>query len=313
MLKFISIIIPVCNEEKNIPLLYGGLFRVLKELENFYQVEIIFVNDGSNDKSGEVLNNLAKQDPKVKFIDFSRNFGKEIALTAGLHHATGEAAITMDADLQHPAELIPEFLKKWEAGAEVVIGVRSKDKKEGLIKRIGSSLFYTIINLISETKVVRRATDFRLIDRKVINEFNRFSERNRMARALIDWLGFKRGYIYFDANSRKFGKPRYTYCKLIKLALSSFISLSLLPLKLAAYLGTLITLSSGSFLIVMFIVRWFFDEIYFSSISFVIMFNVLLSGVVLMCLGFIALYIGNIHGELLNRPLYIIKDKRNFR
>jgi len=175
--KLISIIIPVYNEEKNISLLYTELVKAWRGLENKYDYEIIFVDDGSRDNSAPEIEKLAEKDDKVKYLQFSRNFGKELAITAGLREAKGNAAIMIDADLQHPAELIPRFIEKWEEGAEVVVGVRKKNKREGLVKKIGSFLFYKIINAIAEIEVTPNATDFRLLDRIVINEFNRFTEK----------------------------------------------------------------------------------------------------------------------------------------
>ena len=243
--KLISIIIPVNNEEKNIPLVYGAVKTAFHNITN-YSYEIIFVDDGSTDNSVNKIKKLANANENVFYLEFSRNFGKEIATSAGINNARGDAVIMLDADLQHPAGLIPEFIKKWEAGAETVVGVRNKNKGEGLIKKFGSFWFYKIINLISATKIIPRSTDYRLLDKAVVREFNRFTERNRITRGLIDWLGFKRDYVYFTANQRINGNAGYSVFKLTKLALSSFISLSLFPLKFAGYLGIIIVLFSGN-------------------------------------------------------------------
>src|SRR4030043_1515812 len=218
--KLISYLIPVYNEEKNISLLYDNLKKTIGGLD--FDHEIIFVNDGSQDNSNQELTNISRQDEKIKIIEFSRNFGKEIALTAGLHHCQGDACILLDADLQHPPELIPQFLDKWQNGAEIVIGIRDNNNQETFIKKSGSYFFYKIINKISETQIIPNSTDYRLLDQAVILEFCRFTERNRIFRGLIDWLGFKRDYIYFSAPERINSKPSYSLLKLIKLALSSF-------------------------------------------------------------------------------------------
>jgi len=314
-MKLISIVIPVYNEEKNISLICNELIRVFSDFKGKYDYEIIFVDDSSKDKSVEILEGLAAKDSRIKYLEFSRNFGKEIATSAGIYQAKGEAAILMDADLQHPPKLIPEFLNKWEKGADIVVGVRKKNKGEGFIKKIGSSLFYKIINIIGKTRIIPRATDYRLIDKKVIEEFNRFTERNRMTRGLIDWLGFQKDFVYFKANQRKFGKAGYSFFKLLKLALSSFVSYSLFPLKLAGYLGIIITCLA--FLLGLFIL---IEDIIFNAalgleFSGPFMVGVLLTflvGIILICLGLMALYIANIHDEALNRPLYVIKKKKNF-
>lgn len=313
MEKLISYLIPVYNEEKNIPLLYVNLKKTVNTLD--FDHEIIFVNDGSQDNSSQELTKISRQDGKIKIIEFSRNFGKEIALTAGLHHCQGDACILLDADLQHPPELIPHFLDKWQNGAEIVIGIRDNNNQGDFIKKTGSYFFYKIINKISETQILPNSTDYRLLDQAVILEFCRFTERNRIFRGLIDWLGFKRDYVNFSAPKRINGKPRYSLLKLIKLALSSFVSLSLLPLKIAGYLGIFITLAAG--LIGSFILaeKYILNDPWqmnFSGAAILAVIILFLVGVILSCLGLIALYIAHIHCEVINRPIYVIRKKENF-
>ena len=235
--KLISIVVPVYNEEKNLISFFESLSETLKP----YNHEIVFINDGSTDKSGQILEGLTDS-PGVKYLEFSRNFGKEIALSCGIHNAKGEAIILIDADRQHPIELIPSFVEKWQNGADIVIGIRKKNSHEGIVKKTGSYFFYKIMDLISETKLISGETDFRLISRNVADEFCRFTERGRITRGLIDWLGFKRDYIYFKARQRESGRPGYSFLKLVRLGLSGFVSHSLFPLKLAGYLGVFITL-----------------------------------------------------------------------
>jgi dolichol-phosphate mannosyltransferase len=312
--KLISIIVPVYNEEKNLPLFYERLVKAINKLAERYDFEFLFINDASGDKSGEVLDRLMGFDNRLKYLEFSRNFGKEIALSAGLHHAQGEAAITLDADLQHPPELIPVFVKKWEEGAEIVIGVRKKDKSKNLLKKIGSSFFCRIMSLIGETQILPAETDFRLLDRVVVQEFNRFTERGRIARGLIDWLGFKRDCLYFEAEERKFGQPSYGLFKLIRLGFFGFVSHSLFPLKLAGYLGIFITVFSGVLGFFMLVNRWLWKDPFslkFSNLAMLAVFIMFLVGIVLICLGLIALYIASINAEITNRPLYVIRKKRN--
>lgn len=237
MKKTISVVIPFYNENENIPLLYAELQRVFEALKDRYEVECIFVNDGSTDGSDATVHAIAEKDPRVKAIEFSRNFGKELALSAGITHAFGDAVLMLDADLQHPPSLISEFIDKWEKGAEVVIGVRNATERLPLLKRWGSSMYYKISDAISKTNTLPNSTDYRLIDKKVAREFVRFTETNRMTRGLIDWLGFKREIIYFHSPTRSHGAVQYTYPKLFKLAVSSFVSNSLVPLKIAGYLG----------------------------------------------------------------------------
>lgn len=311
-MKLISIIVPAFNEEKNIPLIYAELLKVFEQIKD-YSLEIIFINDGSTDTTGNEMQKLANADERVSFIDFSRNFGKEVATTAGFNCAKGDAAMMVDADLQHPVRLIPDFIKKWQEGSEVVVGIRNKNKSDGWLKKTGSILFYKFINKIAEIEIVPNATDFRLIDRIVIDEFNRFTESRRMTRALIDWLGFKRDYINFDANDRIHGHASYNFWKLFALAMSSFVSLSLVPLKLAGYLGLSITLFSGIAGFYILLGKYFFHTRFastFSDAENLAILIVFLVGIILISLGLIALYIANIHGEVINRPMYVIRKKR---
>lgn len=311
-MKSITIIIPAHNEEKNIPLVYAELKKIFNNLENDYFFETFFVNDGSSDGTLAEIEKLAKIDNSVKYIDFSRNFGKEIATTAAINNCQGDACIMLDADLQHPVELVPEFIKKWEQGAEVVVGVRNKSKSRSLAKRIGSSVFYKIINKISDVEIVPNATDFRLLDRVVIDEFKKFTETNRMTRALIDWLGFRRDYIYFDANRRVNGDASYSFWKLFMLAINSFVSLSLLPLKFAGVLGFAITFVSGIagfyILIGKYFLHWRFASTFSDSENLAILI-LFLVGIILISIGLLALYVANIHSEVINRPMYVIRKK----
>lgn len=313
--KLVSIIVPAFNEEKSIPVFLQELQKILVTLNHQYSFEIIFINDGSTDKTKDVLGNLSSKDQNVKFLEFSRNFGKEIAISAGLHYAKGNAAIIIDADLQHPVELIPSFLQKWEHGADMVIGVRTKTKERNLLRKMGSYFFYKILNLIGDIQVVPNATDFRLVDRKVLDEFKRFTERNRITRGLLDWLGFNKEYIEFTANERKFGRSVYSKLKLLKLAFSTFVGHSLFPLKMAGYVGMVITLLSGILGLAIIVGKYIFKIKYFMSFTGPAQLAILivfLVGIILMALGIIALYIGNIHGEVVNRPIYIVKKKKNF-
>jgi dolichol-phosphate mannosyltransferase len=307
----ISIVVPVYNEAENIPRFFVDLKKILSGLEEKYDWEIIFIDDGSRDSSAAELQKIT--DSRVRVLELSRNFGKEAALSAGLSQARGEAAVMIDADFQHPMELIPEMINKWEAGAEVVVGVRKKNKKAGLVKRAGSFVFYKVIRRISAVEIMPNETDFRLVSREVIDAFNQLREKNRMTRALIDWIGFKRDYIYFEANERADGHAGYSISKLISLALNSFVSLSLLPLKLAGYLGIFIIFTVGPFGFYVLLGKYVFDWAYAASFSgpaqlaFLITFLV---GVILSSLGLVALYIAHIHHEVLGRPLYIIRRKK---
>jgi dolichol-phosphate mannosyltransferase len=277
------------------------------------EYEFIFIDDGSQDSSVAIIQQLISKDARVKLIEFSRNFGKEVAITAGVNSAIGDAAIMIDADLQHPVELIPEFIARWRAGADVVVGVRESYGNESVFKKFSSWLFYKIFNAIAVIGVTPHATDYRLIDRVVIDEFNRFSERNRIARGLIDWLGFRRDYIYFQCVDRANGKAAYGFTKLVRLAINSFVGLSLFPLRLAGWLGIVITTLAGTFLLFVIVERVILSDplsLYISGTAILAGLSLLMIGVVLISLGLIALYIENIHNEVINRPLYVVRPPR---
>ena len=314
MAKLISIVVPAYNESANIPLIYKKIKEVFLPMGDKYKYEIIFVDDGSNDNSVDILEGLANRDHNVKYLEFSRNFGKEFATSAGIHYSKGDAAIMVDADLQHPVDLIPKFIEKWENGADVVIGIRTKNKDGKIFNRFCSWIFYKLINSLSDTKLILGATDFRLLDKKVILEFNKLTELTRITRGLIAWMGFKREFIYFQANDRQNGEATYTTLKRAKLALSAVISQSLFPLRLSGYLGLFISFVSGILGLFIFIEKYILNDplnMNFSATATLAVIILFLVGIILSCLGLIGLYVGNIQKEVSNRPMYIVRTKKN--
>ena len=308
----IAIIVPVYREASNLPLLYKRLEVVTANLPDF-EWEYILVNDGSPDHSLEVLHNLAQQDRKFKVLDLSRNFGKEIALTAGVHEAKNvDAVICMDADLQHPPELIPKLVQEWQKGAEIVATIRTSIEKQPLLRRIGSHIYYWLMNQMSGLEMVSQTTDFRLYDKKVVVAFCQATERERMFRGIMDWLGFRKIYIEFSADARNDGAAGYSYAKLYHLAINSITSFSLWPLRLTGYLGVTITLISGSLLTWMLGNYMLGNKAMYTPLAIVVVANTFLIGIVLMAIGLVALYIGTIHTEVVNRPLYLVREKFNF-
>ncbi|MFH1046891.1 MAG: glycosyltransferase family 2 protein [Patescibacteria group bacterium] len=308
--KTISVIVPVFNEERNIAIFYAALKPILSALPERH--ELLFVDDGSQDKTVEELRRLTLNDDCVRYIELSRNFGKEVALSAGINDCRGAVGIMIDADLQHPVELLPEFVAKWRAGAEVVVGVRRNAADGGFLRRIGTFFYNRLMKNVSDTPFVPGSTDYRLLDRLVIDEFNRFTERGRLTRALIDWLGFRRDYVYFDAVSRQHGRSRYGVLKLTKLAMSNLVAHSLLPLKLAGYLGLAITPVAGSLGLFIFVEKYLLHdpfEMHFSGPAMLAVVLLFLIGIVLICLGLVALYVANIHAEVVNRPLYVVRRR----
>ncbi len=310
MKKLVSVVIPTYNEEQNIPLVAKEVEDVFLALPD-YDFEIIFVNDGSQDNSLLEILRLSEKNSKIKGLDFSRNFGKEVATSAGCHSAIGDVVITMDADLQHPPELISKFLELWGKGAEVVYTVRKENKGASWFKKLSSKLFYYIFNKVSGMQTESGSTDFRLMDKKVIEVFRKFPERERMFRGMIDWMVYRRTKVEFIAPERIHGNANYSYNKLFQLALNSFTSFSLLPLRMAGYFGVFITTISGILLMVMLVSYWFFNPSLFTPIAILGVSNMFLIGIVLVSLGFIALYIARIHNEVINRPLCIVREQIN--
>lgn len=312
-LPLLSVVVPVYREAGNIERLVEELTRATRAVGGA-QFEFIFVNDGSPDNSLEVLKGIASSRPDCKIVDLSRNFGKEIALSAGVHYASGDAVICIDADLQHPPELIPRLVQAWREGAEVVLGVRRSSEKQAIARRVGGSLFYWAMRKMADTKVVSvsNSTDYRLISRPVIEAFNQIGERERMFRGLVDWLGFKRVQIVFDAPARRSGDPGYSYRKLWNLAMSSFVAHSLLPLRFVGYLGVAITVTSFFLLSWMLIAPLFSPVFFYTPLAKVVVGNTLLIGIVLTALGVMSLYIAKIYAEVLDRPLYAVRQLVNF-
>lgn len=310
-MKTISIVIPVYREAKNLTRLHERLEQVTGKLVDF-KWQYFLVNDGSPDNSMDVLRQMAQGNRKIKVIDLSRNFGKEIALTAGVYEARGsDAVICMDADLQHPPELITTLVDEWQKGAEIVATIRTSIEKQPLLRRVGSHVYYWLMARISGLDMVSQTTDFRLYDKKVVAAFCQATERKRMFRGIMDWMGFHKVYVEFRADSRTEGEAGYSYTKLWQLAINSITSFSLWPLRLTGYLGILITSTSGLLLTWMLSNFLFQNKEHFTPLAIVVVINTFLIGIVLIAIGLVALYIGTIHTEVVNRPLYLIRERLN--
>ena len=307
----ISVVVPVYNEEEGISNFLGQqLIPVLDGLE--YETEIILVNDGSNDKTLEKIDDFHEQSgKKFKVISFSRNFGKELALTAGLNHAKGDAVIMIDADGQHPVEMIPKMIEKWEEGAEVITAVRGANTTK---HKIASRMYYGMMHMMGNKKLVAGAMDFRLVDRVVVDEFNKFTEQNRITRGLIDWLGFEQVYIKVNTKNRAYGKPTYSSRKLMRLAADSLVSSSRTPLVLFGYIGVFITVVSVIFGLFILIQQYILGDPLHLEWSGAVAMSVFVSflvGLVLISQAMTALYIAQIHSESKDRPLYVVDKKKS--
>lgn len=308
----VSIIVPLFNEAEGIAVFHESLVRVMQAAQCPY--EVVYCDDGSSDNTGDVLRGICDENPNVKLIVLSRNFGKEPALAAGLAQADGEAVILIDGDGQHPVEAIPDFIAAWKNGVQVVIGERSGNDNEAMSKKISSALFYATLATITRQPVDRRATDFRLLDRAVVNEFLKLSETDRITRGLIDWLGFTRAYVPIARKKRIAGTANYSFKKLLHLAIDSLVSLSSAPLYLFCYLGLAITgvafLLGATVFIEQILLRdplgWKFTGT--ALISILILFFV---GIIILSQGVASIYIATIYNQVKRRPLYIVDQAKS--
>ncbi len=304
-----SIIIPTYNEEEVIPELYNRLTSVMESLNESY--EIIFIIDGSKDNSFELAKSLHERDDRVKIIKFSRNFGHQIAITAGIEHSAADAVIMMDADLQHPPEIIPRLIEKWKEDYDIVYTVREKTKGASFLKNISAKLFYKIINKIGNINISPNAADFRLIDRKVVEKLKLIKEQSRFMRGLIQWVGYRQAEIKYTADPRYAGKSKYSLARMVRFALDGLLSFSTSPLRLATYFGFTVSFLSFIYAIYAIYIRFFTDRAIagWTSILVVVLF---LGGIQLITIGIIGEYIAKIYHETKRRPLYLISEKIGF-
>ncbi len=309
--KIHSLVIPVFNEKPGLPFLFSKLTSLLNSWASRYEFEVILVNDGSRDGSREVLNSLAKQDDRFKVLHFSRNFGHQVAISAGMQWASGQTVTVMDADLQDPPELIEKMLEKWQQGFEVVYAVRRQREGETRFKLWTAKVFYRLIQRITNVEIPVDTGDFRLMDRKVVDAFNSLSERHRFVRGLVSWLGFRQTGILYDRASREHGETHYPFRKMYKFAIDGVTSFSMLPLQVATYVGT------GSALVAFLGIVWsvylklFTDKTVqgWSSLMVVVLF---LGGIQLLALGLIGEYLGRMFDEIKQRPLYLVSETVGF-
>ncbi|WPO81120.1 glycosyltransferase family 2 protein [Chryseobacterium sp. JJR-5R] len=307
-MKKISIVIPAHNEEGNVALVHEKIRQVFSGLSD-YDFEIIFVNDGSRDQTQQKLEELSQKYDEVKFIEFSRNFGHQPAVKAGMDHAYGNAVISMDGDLQHPPELIPELIKKWEEGNDIVFTVRKYPKEISMFKRRTSDFFYKILSKLSDVNLTKGGgSDFRLMDANAVEVMRRFNEDDLFLRGLTSWMGFKQAGIEFTANERLSGQSSYNLKKMVTFAFTGITAFSVKPLYIAAYLGFLFSgLSVVGYGI--YVIHSFITETEISGWASLIMTIVFFGGLQLIILGIIGIYLGKIFKQVKERPNYIIKNK----
>lgn len=301
----LSVIIPIYNEQDNIPELHQRLTAVAQKITNNY--EFIFINDGSKDASLFKLMELSKQDDKVYYINFSRNFGHQIAVTAGLDNCSGKAVVIIDADLQDPPEVIEELYKKYKEGFEVVYARRSKRKGESWFKLITAKIFYRLLIKITNIKIPVDTGDFRLIDRKIVDYLKLMPEQNKFLRGQIAWLGFNQTHVEYERQERKYGVTGYPFSKMLRFALDGITSFSDKPLNLVMQAG--IVVSGIAFLVILYTLYGYFsDQKTVPGWASTMVSILFLGGIQLISIGIIGLYISRINKNIINRPLYLIQD-----
>lgn len=305
MLPVYSVVIPAYNEQEVIAETYKRLTNVMKDMDGSY--ELLFVNDGSKDRTASIIAGFCESDSNVRLINFSRNFGHMAAISAGMENARGQAIFIIDADLQDPPEVFPEMAAKWREGYHVVYGKRSKRKGETLFKRLSARMFYRFLQSMTSVDLPLDTGEFRLIDRKVCDAVNRLPEKSRYIRGLVSWVGFKQIPVEYVREERFAGVTKYPLRKMISFAMDAIASFSDKPLRLATSLGFIISLLSFVYLMVILYLRLFTEQTVtgWASAMGVML---LTQGIVLMILGLMGEYIGRIYSEIKNRPIYIIQE-----
>ncbi|MBI2239332.1 MAG: glycosyltransferase family 2 protein [Magnetospirillum gryphiswaldense] len=301
----LSLVVPMFNESGNLDKLFARLSQVMAEIDVSY--EIVCVDDGSRDDSVALALAHRDRDPRIKVVELSRNFGKELALTAGLRHTAGQAVVMIDADLQHPPEVIKDMLDKWREGFEMVIAVRRDREQESAVKRMAAKLFYDLFGRVSEVRLPQGAGDFRLLDRKVVNVLNNMPEHSRFMKGLYAWVGFRQTSIPFDVAERAHGETKFNLFRLYRLAIDGITSFTSLPLKVWTFMGMLV----ASFALLygfVFIVKTLILGIDVPGYPSLIVAITFFSGVQLISLGVIGEYLGRVFSEVKNRPLYVVRE-----
>lgn len=306
-MKKVTILVPCYNEEESLPLFYENLLKVIESIPQKYEWEFLLVNDGSRDRTLQVMRNLRERDGRVSYLDLSRNFGKERAMLAGFDYVTGDCMIIMDADLQDPPELIPQMLQYWEEGYEDVYAKRKTRGKESFFRKAFSLAYYRILQKTTKIEVLQNVGDFRLLDRCCINALTRIRESERYTKGMFCWIGFRKKEILFDRGDRVAGKSSWNFFTLFSLAIEGITSFSIAPLRFATISGVLISFAAFIYMIFILIKTLIYGDPVqgFPTIMVVMLF---LGGVQLLCLGVMGEYIGRIFNETKHRPAYLARE-----
>ena len=310
-MKKVTIIIPAYNEEESLPYLYERLVKLMENNKN-YDFEILFVNDGSKDRTLKIIKEYRKKDNRISYVDFSRNFGKETAMIAGMDYATGDCIIFMDADLQDPPELIPELLKWWEEGYDDVYAKRKSRKGETWLKKFTSKMYYKVLQSLTNVEIQKDTGDFRLLDRRCVNALKKMRESQRCSKSMFSWIGYKKKEVLYDRDPRIAGKTKWNYKKLIDLAIDGITSFTTSPLRISTYLAipTFIVLF-GYFIYV--IIKAIMTHTAIQAFQAIILLILFFSAIQILLFGIIGEYLGRIFNETKNRPLYFINEYNDKR
>ncbi|MGH7769351.1 MAG: glycosyltransferase family 2 protein [Candidatus Binatia bacterium] len=310
MSPVLSVIVPLYNEELVIRQMVEALTAVLAG--GRIDFEIILVNDGSVDRTLPMAKELCRKDGRLRLISFSRNFGHQIAITAGMDKACGQAVAIIDADLQDPPEVLLQMLEKWREGYHVVYGVRKARKGETAFKLFTAAMFYRILRAMTPVDIPADTGDFRLMDRRVVEQLRQMRERSRFVRGMVSWVGFKQGKIEYIRESRRLGETKYPFKKMLKFAVDGMLSFSQMPLRISSALGLGCALIAFVFMVYGFAVKYFYPETAIQGWASIFVASLFLGGVQLMSIGILGEYIGRMYDEIKGRPLYIIEEEMNF-
>jgi len=305
-MKKISVVIPAYNEEEALPLLYERMKKTIDNMKN-YEFEILFINDGSKDKTIKIIKQLREKDNRICYVDFSRNFGKEIAMIAGLDYATGDSVIFMDADLQDPPELIPELVKYWEEGYDDVYAKRRSRRGETWLKKFTSNMYYKILQHFTKVEIQKDTGDFRLLDRRCVNALKKLRESQRNTKSMFSWIGYNKKEVLYDRDSRAAGKTKWNYIKLVDLAIDGITSFTTSPLRLATFIAipTFIVLVAYFAYV---IAKCFIINQAIQAFQAIILLILFFSGIQILLFGIVGEYLGRIFNETKNRPLYLVNE-----
>ena len=305
-MKKITIIIPAYNEEESLPFLYERLEKLINSIDN-YEFEILFVNDGSKDNTINLIKEYREKDPRISYVDFSRNFGKETAMIAGLDYATGDAVIFMDADLQDPPELIPKMIKYWEEGYDDVYAQRKSRAGESFLKKFTSKMYYRVLQMLTPVPIQKDTGDFRLLDRRCVNALKKLRETDRNSKSMFSWIGYKKKAVMYDRDARVAGKTKWNYKKLVNLAIDGITSFTTSPLRISTYIAIPTFLALFIYFIYV-IIKCIRLDVAIQAFQAIILLVLFFSGVQILLFGIIGEYLGRIFNASKNRPLYLVNE-----